>query len=814
MVTLNIEILWKEAYASIDDHPDDLLYLRSLSKHPKVDLCVNLPVNILSGLAPVEAFQLFERACKNSKKLVNVQAWDEASLQLCQPDQVFFGPMEVDGQNMRPFPSSWPTADQVYWEPGMFALAEAPTDSNVPSILGAPGADQPLQDIPTCLLGPGGLDEDLVRWILQPTPQQLTSQRRKRGTLKAKRDGSKNTLPGLQPKSATESDLPKHVLVDDLPASVCYRDIKLFYLRDLDSKRDVLCAIIDFWNLKGHPEGADGSKFFMHGDYQLAYCPINQIISLAFRDGAFLNTDLTPELIWRLRVPKRRQSLDLRWKPEILDTLLRRLERTSYGYELHKSLPMTYDSSRQALQALTSIKGTKQKEYFHNAPVLEVDKQIKQLLGQSDVDDCDADTSEDECCELAIPEYVFPEQARLVENFYGPEAECFEADKLLARRIQVTKDMVALSQLCEPNRRGNQINWDIDDDVDDDEHEKNISPTGDVSIVDLSSEGQATFQLAYTIYKDQKDQYEKQREALNKLQSWMMRTVASRYRETCFGYEKDIKEWYNALKEQVGSNEYDIKRDIKDAYRRSVKPLSKIPKDVELWITNWEQTMAKGLERDLSFATNIDDWFEDFLTAVNLIIPSWTEAYRLTKSIQVEEGTLSYRTLANDFRKAVKASRPDAKSRVAKGSFGPTFAGQGTADESSDSSINSVVEKRVKTGKKKTGKQSSQSTQDAERGSQSTQNTGRGKRRHSRITSLVTGSGPKCRACNQGHELQACYYIFPNKAPDWFTPKTSVQQRVEEKLKNDHGLTEEVKRLQKSMFKGKEVGRDAKYEND
>jgi hypothetical protein len=91
----------------------------------------------------------------------------------------------------------------------------------------------------------------------------------------------------------------------------------------------------------------------MHGDYQLAYCPINQIISLAFRDDAFLNAALTPELIWRLRVPKRSPSLPLRWKPERLDTpLLRRLDRTPYGYELHKTLSMTYDSSRQALKEL------------------------------------------------------------------------------------------------------------------------------------------------------------------------------------------------------------------------------------------------------------------------------------------------------------------------------------------------------------------------------------------------------------------------------------------------------------------------------
>jgi hypothetical protein len=47
-----------------------------------------------------------------------------------------------------------------------------------------------------------------------------------------------------------QSDLPKHVSVDDLPASVCYRDIELFILKDPDSKRDVLCAIIEFRNLK------------------------------------------------------------------------------------------------------------------------------------------------------------------------------------------------------------------------------------------------------------------------------------------------------------------------------------------------------------------------------------------------------------------------------------------------------------------------------------------------------------------------------------------------------------------------------------
>jgi Protein of unknown function (DUF3435) len=91
----------------------------------------------------------------------------------------------------------------------------------------------------------------------------------------------------------------------------------------------------------------------MHCDYQLAYCPILQIITYAFRDKAFANTALTPEIIWRLRVPGHVSSLPLQWKAEVLDTpLLRHVKQTEYGLELDDSLPMAYASSREALREL------------------------------------------------------------------------------------------------------------------------------------------------------------------------------------------------------------------------------------------------------------------------------------------------------------------------------------------------------------------------------------------------------------------------------------------------------------------------------
>ncbi|RHZ67143.1 uncharacterized protein CDV56_107613 [Aspergillus thermomutatus] len=302
----------------------------------------------------------------------------------------------------------------------------------------------------------------------------------------------------------------------------------------------------------------------------------------------------------------------------------------------------------------------------------------------------------------------------------------------------------------------------------------------DDPIAELSNEERSAYQLAYTIYKDRRDLYDKQRALLDKLQTWMTKSVASSYSKTCFHHKRTIKEWYDALKEQVGVDEYDIKREIVDAYKRAVKPLSKTPKDFESWITNWEQIMAEGTERDLYFATSINVWFEDFITAaVNPIDPTWTKAYQLTNRKEVREGSLSYRTLANDFRDVVRTLSTSARfTRIAKGSFGTTFAGQGTGDESDDSSTNSTA-KVIPEKKKKTGKQNR-------------------KRGHSRTISLATATG-RCRACNQGHDLHACYYIFPGKAPDWFRPRSDIKERVEEKLRKDDSLAEEINWLKKSM---------------
>lgn len=165
-----------------------------------------------------------------------------------------------------------------------------------------------------------------------------------------------------------------------------------------------------------------------------------------------------PEIL-QLRQEKRELMAEMR---SLAGTIKNAREPFPHLYQRHETIKKDLAKLRKTLA--TDTRERARKDYFQNAPVLEIDRQINQLLGESDVEGCDDDSSAEEDWELPIPTYVFSERARLVENFYGPDAENFDEDKLLARRIQVTKDMVALLGLCEPSRRGNRVNWNLVDD--------------------------------------------------------------------------------------------------------------------------------------------------------------------------------------------------------------------------------------------------------------------------------------------------------------------------------------------------------------
>jgi hypothetical protein len=124
----------------------------------------------------------------------------------------------------------------------------------------------------------------------------------------------------------------------------------------------------------------------------------------------------------------------------------------------------------------------------------------------------------------------------------------------------------------------------------------------------------------------------------------------------------------------------------------------------------------------------------------------------LLHATEIDNGTLTFRKLANDLRRELTKSQTPKPGRVvAKGAFGPSFA---DSDETEQP-------KEDEQGKKKS----------------------KSKRK------LTTGeSSAKCPACElQGHTLANCLYIFPEKAKGTFRGWKGRQEEVNKRLEECHG---------------------------
>jgi len=145
----------------------------------------------------------------------------------------------------------------------------------------------------------------------------------------------------------------------------------------------------------------------------------------------------------------------------------------------------------------------------------------------------------------------------------------------------------------------------------------------------------------------------------------------------------------------------------------------------------------------------------------------------------VEAGTLTSQELAKGFRRAVKRF-PTGAARVAKGSFGPSFAGLAAEEDTPDSSESKNSENE-KSGKKKDSKQ----------------------RKHTDVDAATA-----CRGCGlTGHYHLHCFYLLPQKAPKGFKPREELKKAAEQALKEDISLAEEIKRLRVSIDKDKAKGK-------
>jgi hypothetical protein len=183
-------------------------------------------------------------------------------------------------------------------------------------------------------------------------------------------------------------------------------------------------------------------------------------------------------------------------------------------------------------------------------------------------------------------------------------------------------------------------------------------------------------------------------------------------------------------------------------------------------------SMSRGQAKGVPEALSIPAWFDNFLTALEPLMGNWTSSYRLYKQDQVDSRSLTYRMLANDFRKELRHRRGNPSSaKYAKGSFGPAFGPMEKAMDSAEG--NSPPSQGAESLQQSIGQKiaGSRSTRGQKRAASENQEA------------VLENQGTRlCPVCNLNHRLSKCYCAFSELAPDDFQPREHIQERTKSNL--------------------------------
>jgi hypothetical protein len=197
------------------------------------------------------------------------------------------------------------------------------------------------------------------------------------------------------------------------------------------------------------------------------------------------------------------------------------------------------------------------------------------------------------------------------------------------------------------------------------------------------------------------------------------------------------------------------------------------------------------------------------MNALAGILPNRPESYVIYKGDEVEDETITFRTVANDLRKVVEnilmqdlpalqtvwpteadlQNSPTGPANSPGNQFGPTFTEAEPADAGPQNSHKISMNKQRKKGIKKSRKE------DAEfRPKRTASHMLQGNSEDVRETSCV------CRACEGFHSTRRYFYLFPDSRLRSWKANKRRQTIVDKNLKENSTLAEEVKQWEKKRM--------------
>ena len=113
----------------------------------------------------------------------------------------------------------------------------------------------------------------------------------------------------------------------------------------------------------------------------------------------------------------------------------------------------------------------------------------------------------------------------------------------------------------------------------------------------MTTAARAAFQLDWNMYTHNSRLYTQEKEAIEKIKDWMLKTVSPHLIRTACSPTDGINRWYEKLQVQVGVTEAKQWRDAREYYKAVIKPTNKPPKDMLTWLSTWEEVISLAQEK-------------------------------------------------------------------------------------------------------------------------------------------------------------------------------------------------------------------------
>ncbi|KAI1556579.1 hypothetical protein PtrEW4_012138, partial [Pyrenophora tritici-repentis] len=324
---------------------------------------------------------------------------------------------------------------------------------------------------------------------------------------------------------------------------------------------------------------------------------------------------------------------------------------------------------------------------------------------------------------------------------------------------------------------------------------------------DLSSAGQRAYKDDLEIYKLKMEQYKtkyaRYKTEITNLQHIMIlvqSTVAVHLQRTCCPPDGSIRDWIKNLRAHVGITIETEREQARQRYYSALKP-PRSANNWDTWLAEYNQAVTEAETLKVPDTTQFRSVAVDFMSAVNKIAPIWAATFQ---SNGMDQPGVTQKDMMRRFREYMMLNHPITRNRSQKAAFAvddPSvfLAANSNADQRVDGDThhvetgNSQVRKRGRPRYQRTAIEEG----DREPPSSSIPPRGRGKSARSYAygnsakadavpgkTVIADARGPKCPACDMGHALRDCFYVYTEKAPEWWEPNPRTAQFVE--LRREH----------------------------